>query len=159
MLLAFLWKIPTQWGCVSFISTPTHRTGVEFLIFYKTRFVLFAFSLPDLCKKKKKKLLSCVSWPQGLIFWTTFPRALISAEFSTFSSLPCNKITFPKPIWHSWMLLKLWVGAEQDIKSTQSTAVSRSELICIRASSCNSFLPSVCLLQMRMQWNSIESVV
>lgn len=114
MLLAFLWKIPIQWGCVSFISTPTHRTGVEFLFFTKTKFVLFAFSLPDLCKKKKKKkLLSCVSWPEVEFFLNHFPQGPHFSRVLNFwlSSLQQNHIS--KPIWHSWMLLKLsgsWAG-------------------------------------------------
>ena len=161
MLLAFLRKIPIQWGCVSFISTPTYRTGVEFLFFTRPGLFCLHFLYQISAKKKKKQtnkkkqLLSCVSWPQGWAFGTTFPRALVSAEFSTCSCLPWTKITFPKPMWHSWMLLKLWVGAEQGIKSTQSPAVSRSESTCICTSVCNS-LKRICLLQVRMQWNSIE---
>lgn len=116
------------------------------------------FSTRSLQKKKKKVAFLCFL-ATGLSFLNHFPQGPHFSRVSTFSSLPCTKTTFPKPIWHSWMLLKLWVGAEQGIKSTQSPAASRSELICICASSWNSFLHSIRLLQVRMQWNSIESVV
>lgn len=159
MLLAFLWKIPAQWGCVSFISTPTHRTGVEFLFCTRPGLFYLHFLYQISAKKKKKKVAFLCFLATGLSFLNHFPQGPHFSRVSTFSSLPCTKTTFPKPIWHSWMLLKLWVGAEQGIKSTQSPAASRSELICICASSWNSFLHSIRLLQVRMQWNSIESVV
>ena len=136
-------------------SFPYPHIGQVWSFYFLQDQVCFACIFSTRSLQKKKKLLSCVSWPQGWAFGTTFPRALVSAEFSTCSCLPWTKITSPKPMWHSWILLKLWVGAEQGIKSTQSPAVSRSESPCICTSVCNS-LKRICLLQVRMQWNSIE---
>lgn len=81
---------------VNFSSTPTHRTGVEFsFFFYTTRFLFFGFSVPGLCIKIGFLCFLATGWN----FLNPFPQGPRFSRVLCFSSLPCTKITFPKPIW------------------------------------------------------------